>query len=159
MSAERECESLEKNYDGVIVPLYPKIQIVYNDVLEFFKGYVEQGLYSGTDEIVVRVFLTSGNTFREYVREETDAFERYMPGYTDFLLRLEMPRFVWVVETATCRQYLDGYISSFMLLDSTSSTVNPSPAIHFFQVADSGSDESIIPRFKHNLKEYGRKLQ
>ena len=54
-----------------VIPLYPRIQLVYNDVCEKFLGLVQRGIYdwAAGNKLISRIFLTSSNTYREYVRE------------------------------------------------------------------------------------------
>lgn len=147
-------ETAEK-FDGVVVPLYSRIQLVYNDVLAFFQGSVVDGRYKGRNEMVARIYLTSSNTFREYIKSITPKIDEDHKKQWNEILRLELPKFVWVVETATCQQYLDGYIDTFMLIDSTSATVDLKADLYFFDsIAFMNGDEMMplaIPRFDNNL--------
>lgn len=110
----------------VIVPLYPRVQLVYNDIREKFLGLVQCGIYGWAtqEKLVSRIFLTSSNTYREYVFEQRKAFGA---NFVNIVLDLEMPKFIWCVEVSRYTSFQSGLINAVVLIDSTCATIDPDP--------------------------------
>lgn len=109
-----------------VIPLYPRIQLVYNDVREKFLGLVQRGIYNWAagDKLISRIFLTSSNTYREYVREQQKEFG---VDLVNIVLDLEMPKFIWCVEVSNYASFQRGEVNAIILIDSTCATINPDP--------------------------------
>ena len=152
--------------DGAVVPLYPRIQLDYEAVLNRFKALVEQGFYGTGKTLVVRIFLTSANSLREHVLDVKKEIEESNPHADpellkslQNLLRLELSRFVWILETSTPQEYENGFIQSVVIIDSTSATVDEQP-IRFPLPDGDGriirKDFQGVPRFEGNLTKFSR---
>lgn len=109
-----------------VIPLYPRIQLVYNDVREKFLGLVQRGIYNWAagDKLIARIFLTSSNTYREYVCEQQKEFGMDL---VNIVLDLEMPKFIWCVEISAYSSFQRGEVNAIILIDSTCATINPDP--------------------------------
>lgn len=152
--------------DRLIIPLYPRIQLTYEDVRTIFLRLVTADQNKWGGPIIGRIFLASANTYREYINRKCT---RLNPNVRQILINLEMSRFIWCVEVSTPEQYTDECpISGLIIFDSTSATINPEPFL--FLAAPDGSvfyttESRIIvfqdrtynglcmPRFNENLEE------
>lgn len=153
--------------DRIIIPLYARIQLTYEDVRTIFLRLVAANPTQWGDTTIGRIFLTSANTYREYVNESCGELN---PLIKKILISLEMPRFIWCVEVSKPEHYQlsEPVVDGLLILDSTSATFNPEP---FLFIADmtgivcfknhsdiikwSCQDDTgfPIPRFAKNLKE------
>lgn len=112
--------------DRIIVPLPPKIRLTYENVRSMFLGlYVKKAAHWG-DIKICRAFLASANTYREYVNEFCPEEKSELKT---LLITLEMPRFIWVIETYTVLHYHEQIpqVDGLVIIDSTSAAVNPTP--------------------------------
>lgn len=155
--------------DRLIIPLYSRIQLAYEDVRTIVLRFISSDLEhweSGTP-FICRIFLTSANTYREYINEEC---QQLVPDIRKLLINLEMPKFIWCAEISTPESYQksESEVNSLIIIDSTSATINPEPflflvfpngEIHFREANDIRKyichDFCIpkMPRFNRILKE------
>ncbi len=147
-----------------VIPLYSGIQLVYNDVKTAFLALVTDGIFDwmDPDKLIARIFLTSANTYREYVNENKREFG---PALSSILIDLEMSKFVWCVEVSRPGAFAEGRVEAVVLVDSTSATINKSPFLLITKekqvvYSDGGRPVSYdwdapldVPAFYHNLQE------
>lgn len=147
-----------------VVPLYSGVQLVYNDVKTAFLALVTDGIFDWMrpDKLITRIFLTSANTYREYINENSTAFGSDL---SSILINLEMSKFVWCVEVSRPDAFTRGKIEAIVLVDSTSATINKSPFLLLTKAnqvdyCDDGKPVSYawkaplnVPAFHHNLVE------
>lgn len=153
-----------------VIPLYSGIQLVYNDVKTAFLALVTDGVFDwmNPDKLITRIFLTSANTYREYVNEYRADFGSAL---SSILINLEMSKFVWCVEVSRPSAFVEGKVEAVVLVDSTSATTNRSPFLLItkngrIDYSDGGKPVSYawdrpleVPAFHHNLQEvtpYGK---
>ena len=113
-----------QDFDYAIVPLYQRIQLGYQEAKAAFMALVQMGTYSWLDRIVMRMFISSANTYKEYVYENRQYFGKKL---TDIITGLEMPRFIWCIEVSKPEDFVDKMVSAIAIIDSTSSTINADP--------------------------------
>lgn len=150
--------------DRLIVPLYPRIQLAYEDVRTVFLRMVSAHPEHWNSPVIGRIFLTSANTYREYINEVCSDLN---PVVKTFLISIEMPRFIWCVEAATPEHYQQEkpIVDGLLIFDSTSATINPEPLVFavypdgrmYFRedghIMERPSGGFTVPRFKGNLTE------
>jgi hypothetical protein len=76
------------------------------------------------DESIIRYFITTGSTFRNFVRERSSEFD---PKLVELVMSLPFAQFVWIVEISTRDQWAAGQISARAVLDATASLRDPMP--------------------------------
>ena len=149
--------------DYAVVPLYPRIQLVYNDVKIAFLALSETGIYNWEGPVFTRIFLTSASTYREYASRNKESLGKELEN---IIAHLEMPKFIWVIE-ATSRESLYRHeVNGIVILDSTSATINKSPFLLVTEkrkirynddgqakACDFSKDFLAAPRFELNLQE------
>lgn len=131
--------------DFCIVPLYRRMQLSYADAESVFKvlasknrtssggpneeGYMwcvqkKSDMTALPEKLVVKIFLASANTFREYLRDNIfnqQQKEEKVPAELENLLYILYSRFVWVAQIADLTTYRNGMCSGMVLLDTTCS--------------------------------------
>jgi len=150
--------------DRLIIPLYSRIQLVYEDIRTIFLRYMDT--HNRKNEVFIgRIFLTSANTFREYINDDCGALH---PDTKAIILGLEMSRFIWCAEVSTPENYEapEPLVNGLIIFDSTSATVNPDPFLfvalpnqdikykdtkRFLNSKIPVKDGLGIPRFQKNL--------
>ncbi len=111
-----------EDIDTFIVPLYEKIHLSAEHVVELSKTILEDdtlGINSQSgliryEEIITRIFLTSSKSFKKMRREHVVPF-----GISNVYCEMAMPKFVWVCEISTPDLYKDGKITGELLFDAT----------------------------------------
>lgn len=123
--------AVEGNYsmhdiDYAVIPLYPRIQLVFNDVREKFLALLPLGYYewAGQEELIVRFFIASANSYREYAQENQSDLGAEL---VNVILNLEMPRFIWCVEISKVSAFERDHVNAIVLIDSTCATINSDP--------------------------------
>ena len=152
-----------QDFDYAIVPLYHRIQLGYQEAKSVFMSLVQTGIYNWAKRIIVRMFISSANTYKQYVFENRSKFGKKI---TDLITTLEMPRFIWCVEVSTPEAFSEGNINAITIIDSTSATVNTDPFLFITEkdsinFLDSHEQKAycvplslpIVPCFKKNLQE------
>ena len=115
--------------DRLIIPLYSRIQLSYEDIRTIFLRMVSAYQDEWGGPIIARIFLASANTYREYVNEINDAGNESLKLIKRLLINLEMPKFIWCVEASSVEHYQseNPIIDGLVIFDSTSATINPEP--------------------------------
>lgn len=115
--------------DRLIIPLYHRIQLTYEDIRTIFLRMVSTYPEKWGDPVVGRIFLASANTYREYINEINDAGSTLLKRIKHLLTNLEMPKFIWCVETSSVEHYQqeNPVVDGLVIFDSTSATINPEP--------------------------------
>ena len=115
--------------DRLIIPLYSRIQLSYEDIRTIFLRMVSTYQENWGGPIVGRIFLASANTYREYINEIDDTANPSLKLIKPILISLEMPRFIWCVEASSVEHYQqeNPVVDGLVIYDSTSATINPEP--------------------------------
>lgn len=110
-------ELASASIDHFIVPFYPKIYLdAYRARKLVFQLFENTGLVGEKPEepVFLRFFITTARSFKAaFVRNSLPVELKRL------VARLEMPKFIWVVEEASRKEYGQGNISGLMLLDAT----------------------------------------
>lgn len=120
------------DFNGLIIPLYHRINMNFDFIkikfIDFFNSsYSEFGWSEKEDtDFIYNIFLTSNNTFREQIFEaiNSNPDSSYCSALRVFT-KLELPRFVWIVEISTSSSFEKQKINGFIVMDSTASTNDP----------------------------------
>lgn len=141
--------------DFCIVPLYSRMRLSYADAKSVFmvlaqksclsektpngEGYLWTAHKDATtfnkkqkENLIVKIFLTSANTFKEYLRENIDkekAEKGKTPNELWDLLDIPYSRFIWVAQIADLDTYREGMCSGFVVLDTTCSLADSNVVI------------------------------
>ena len=108
-----------------VIPLYEKMQLVYNEVYERYVSLVESGTMNWEDVKVTRIYMTSANS----LKRETESNEQMCQELKTIILRLNMPKFVWCIDIAGIENYTNNLTSGRVIIDSTCSTYEKEPWI------------------------------
>ena len=102
-----------------IVPLHPK---VYVDAELAIKAsdYLAINKLQVPEKSVIRTFLASNRTYREYIMKNADMTEEEKLIY----LQIDMPKFVWVTEISNKVSFEANKVNSLILLDATGSNID-----------------------------------
>jgi len=124
------------NIDAFVVPLHDKIHLSAEHVEKLTVAILENPQYGlkslcpgiAGQDIVVRVFLTSSKSYKEYRRAE-----QVTGGINQLYLQLPMPRFIWVSELSTRALYPHGKVVGEIIWDSTANQYDRYPflVIHY----------------------------
>lgn len=111
--------------DSIIVPLYDRISLTYSSVLDYMKEWYDSTMPSKlgwdvSERMYYRIFLTSYNTYKEYLTSEKT--EHLHEEFKAELMQLETPKFIWCIEFSCVKSMQNNLVDYIMLLDSTSST-------------------------------------
>lgn len=115
--------------DRLIIPLYPRIQLSYEDIRTIFLRMVSTYQKEWSTPTVARIFLTSANTYREYINEIDDTHNESLKRIKQLLINLEMPKFIWCVEASSVEHFQREVpiVDGLVIFDSTSATINAEP--------------------------------
>lgn len=115
--------------DRLIIPLYSRIQLSYEDIRTIFLRMVSTYQEEWGGPIVARIFLASANTYREYVNSIDDTTNTSLKQIKHLLINLELPKFIWCVEASSVEHYQqeNPIVDGLVIFDSTSSTINAEP--------------------------------
>jgi len=102
-----------------IVPLHPKVYLDAELAIEA-SNYLAKNKLNAPNDSVLRTFLTSNRTYREYLMNNPDLDAKEKEAY----LQIDMPKFVWVTEIASKNDFLSNKISGLILLDATGSNID-----------------------------------
>lgn len=109
----------------VVVPLYARMQLEYHEVYSRFIGLVKYGDMKWNGERVVRIYITSSNSLKEYYKKQ----ENIQSELKQIILGLNMSKFVWCVDTSEISEYKDGKVSGKVIIDATAGTKDIEPWI------------------------------
>ncbi len=134
-----------------IAPLYSKIYMEAGTANKIIR-YIITNIINVEAESVIRTYLTSSRTYREYLVNN--------PSFTNenkkILLQIPLPKFVWVSEISDKDQFLSNKVNHLILLDATGGKRNVNLCNILFILSKStryGYDEET-----KNLKKYTTKF-
>jgi hypothetical protein len=102
-----------------IVPLYSKIYMDGGEARIFAKSilkrYITQLNVLKDTEVILKVFLASSRSYKNELtaNDSLETFSR------ELLLRLPMPKFIWVAELSTKELIKKNYVNGVFILDAT----------------------------------------
>ncbi len=143
-----------------VCPLPEKVFLTTNKVREvarkLFAAYKTR-ITSGSEPIVLRIFLTTSTSFQERKGQTIDNGKLDMLYYS--VTQMKLPHFIWVAEASPLSLYLKGRCTSEIVIDPTS---NPNEdVVMYMRVKDaiiiSGTEYQVdnaspdIPQYTHNL--------
>jgi hypothetical protein len=102
--------------DAFVVPLYEKMYLNAENVLQFYPYLVESPLLQIPEPfLVARIYMTSSRSYKR----EIHTYSR-MPGdMRKAQLELPMPKFIWLVELSTPDHYDNNLVDYRFIVDST----------------------------------------
>ena len=98
-----------------IVPLHKKIYLAAEQAIDIANFFVARDFNAPADS-VIRTFLTSSRSYREYICNNKDMSSQLKLAY----LRIDLPKFIWVTEVSSRCDFDTGKVNSIILLDATS---------------------------------------
>jgi len=110
---------------SVVVPLYEKMFLPADIVLNRIKTLIESKSLKLPDSPVVRPYLTSTRSLKNKASNNTSMNSELKEA----LLQTPMPRFVWCVDISSEQQYKDGLCSARVIVDATAGTYEENPYI------------------------------
>lgn len=145
----------------VVVPLYSRMQLEYHEVYHRFIGLAEYSDMKWQGIRVVRIYITSSNALKQYYKNMDDISLELK----NIILKQNMPRFVWCVDTSERLEYKEGLVSGKVIIDATAGTRDIEPwilmhdteKIRYYDVSMDQRQEvnniNIVPykEFVHNL--------
>lgn len=105
---------------GFVAPLYSKMKLNYVSAKQFALCYLREenaniGFFNqGCGMIDISIVIVSSNTYKEFVRKNLDTYP-----YADFVLAMELPKLVWLIQISDESLEKEGMSSGVMLLDTT----------------------------------------
>ncbi len=146
----------------VVVPLYSRMQLEYHEVYSRFVGLVKYGDMNWAGTRIIRIYITSSNSLKRYVKNQKDIASELKK----IVLDLNMSRFVWCIDSSDIEEYKSGKISGKVIIDTTAGTKETEPwillhdleKIRYYDVATDRKETitglSIKPytEYVHNLK-------
>lgn len=112
-----------KEISYAVIPLYPRMQLVYNEVYERFVSLVQAGVMAWEDVKVTRIYITSSNSMKRFFRKSVDV----EATLKEIVCELQMPKFVWCIDISGVDNYKKGLTSGKLIVDTTSSTHEREP--------------------------------
>lgn len=130
-----------EDLDYVIIPLYEKMYINANNVYERVKTIIESNVLNISEQIVVRVYLTSARSLKR------EALNNKSMNTTlkSIVLKLHIPQFVWCIDICTKDEYQAGLTSSRLIIDSTAGTYEDEPWLLMHD------NQKIVWKFNHKI--------
>lgn len=130
----------------VVVPLYRRMQLSYNEVFEKFCVWRKEGVMNWEELCIYRIYITSSNS----LKEKALASENMNDDLRDTILNMTLPRFVWCIDIAGIENFKRGLTSGRIIIDTTASTVEDNvwllrhdgEKIEFMDVEDGDSEIS-----------------
>lgn len=108
-----------------VVPLYPRMQLVYNEVYARFKTWMLEKAMDWETPCVSRIYITSANSLKRETLNSTDMNEQLV----SIILNLSLPKFVWCIDLANFDEYKNGLTSGRIIIDTTAPTLDEEPWI------------------------------
>lgn len=144
-----------------IIPLYARMQLEYHEVYTRFIGLIQNGEMKWDGTQVVRIYITSSNYLKTFVKEANDI----NPVLKQVIIKMNMSRFVWCIDLSEKQEYKERKMSGKIIIDSTSGTRDNEPwilmhnkdQIKYYDVFDDSyyeiNDITIKPymEYIHNL--------
>ena len=118
-----------QDIDSFIVPLPEKIHYPADAVDRLgptlFKAADLLGIeLPKPEESIIRYFITTGSTFRQFVRKHAS---EHSPKLLELAMNLPFAQFVWVVEISTKEAWDSNKVVARALIDATASVHDPMP--------------------------------
>lgn len=108
-----------------VVPLYARMQLVYNEVYARFKTWMREKVMDWETPCVSRIYITSANSLKSEALKATDMNEQLVK----VILNLSLPKFVWCIDLANFEEYKMGLTSGRIIIDTTAPTLEEEPWI------------------------------
>lgn len=108
-----------------VVPLYNRMQLVYNEVYERFRTWMKEKAMDWDTPCVSRIYITSANSLKSEAIKAPDMNDMLV----DIILKLSLPRFVWCIDLSTFEEYKKGLTSGRIIVDTTAPTLDEEPWI------------------------------
>ena len=133
--------------DYVIIPLYEKMYINANIVYERAKAIIESNVLKISEQVVLRVYLTSTRSLKRETLENKTMNE----VLKSILLRLHSPQFVWCIDLSTKDEYFNEKTSARILIDATAGTYENEPWLFMHDT------EKVL--WKHHHIKYNQEMR
>lgn len=145
----------------IVVPLYARMQLEYHEVYSMYLGLVKYSDMCWEGNRIVRIYLTSSNSFKMEIKKLKDL----SCILKEVIINLNMPRFIWCVDSSSIDEYKEGKVSGRVIIDATAGTKDLDPwilmhdkeKIKYYDVVDDVTNiirkVSIEPyeQYVHNL--------
>ena len=105
-----------------IVPLHKKIYMTAEQAFDISNYFVVHD-FKAPKGSVIRTFLTSSRSYREYICKNKDLSPQLKIAY----LGIDLPKFIWVTEVANRTDFDLGKVNAIILLDATSNLTARDP--------------------------------
>ena len=112
-------------FSFVVVPLYSKMQLTYQDVYNRMVQWIKLRVMNWEKVNVCRIYMTSSNSLKKHAMESKSMCD----DLKNILLRLSFPKFVWCVDLAGVDNFKKGLTSGRIIIDATSATWENEPWI------------------------------
>lgn len=131
-----------------IVPLHPKVYVDAELAIKA-SNYLAINKLQIPKKSVIRTFLASNRTYREYIMRNVDMTEEEKLIY----LQIDMPKFVWVTEISDMASFLANKVNSLILLDATGSNIDNEgySSLLFYQTKGIGTFFDKKDRWFNNI--------
>jgi len=129
-----------------IVPLHKKIYLAAEQAIDIANFFVAKDFKAPANS-VIRTFLTSSRSYREYIRNNKDLPSMLKLAY----LRIDLPKFIWVTEVANRNDFILGKTNSIILLDATS-TLTPGDPYASLIFKQNNNFITIYDKISRNLR-------
>lgn len=119
-----------------IVPLHPRVYLDAELAINA-SNYLAIHKLKVPPQSVIRTFLASNRTYREYIIKNEDMNETEKQVY----LHIDMPKFVWVTEIADKASFFANKVNGLILLDATGSNIDNEgySSLLFYQINGIGT--------------------
>lgn len=114
-----------------IAPLYNKVYMDADMAIGESKQMITK-MIPNIDGCVIRTLLTSSRTFREHIAH----LSPFTDGQRKALLKIPMPKFIWLTEVSTPDQFYHNKVRAMLLLDATGSPKGHASQNLVFMLAD-----------------------
>lgn len=108
-----------------VVPLYRRMQLVYNEVYSRFRTWMKEKILDWETPCISRIYITSSNSLKSEALKSTNMNEILQ----DVIVNLTLPRFVWCIDLAGFENYKNSFTSGRIILDTTAATWDDNPWI------------------------------
>lgn len=108
-----------------VVPLYNRMQLVYNEVYARFKTWMREKAMKWETPCVSRIYITSANSLKSEALNSEDMNEHLI----EVIINLSLPKFVWCIDLANFEEYKKGLTSGRIIVDTTAPTLDEEPWI------------------------------
>lgn len=111
-----------EDIDYILIPLYNRVHQEFAVFYELVKSYLATGNLDISKDSVIKTYMVSSNLLKKVTVESS-----MNDNLKDIILRLEMPKLVWCVETSSYDEYKNGKVSGKIIIDTTASPGDKSP--------------------------------